>query len=235
MPPLIGITTYERNEKDDFVLPAAYADAVRRAGGIPVLVPPGEPRLDALLARLDGLILSGGMDVDPARYGGLPHARIEPPNPERDETEIALVRGVVADGLPLLGICRGAQLLNVALGGSLVEHLPDEVGEAVAHQTEAGDPTPHPVEIAPGSRLAAIVGARAEAPASWHHQAVRRVAPGLTPVAQAPDGTVEAVEMAGHPWLIGVQWHPELTAATDPAQQRLFDALVAAARARRGG
>lgn len=228
--PLIGITTYERNQQGDFVLPAVYVDAVRRAGGIAVLVPPGDPHLDDLLQRLDGLILSGGMDVDPALYGGAQHPKVEPPNPERDATEIDLVRRVIARPVPTFAICRGAQVLNVALGGTLIEHLPDVVGDTIAHQTESGEPVPHPLSIVPESRLHEILGEQTHSPASWHHQAIRQLAPGLLPVARAADGTIEAVELPDHPWLIGVQWHPEITAGDDPAQQRLFDAFVAAAR-----
>lgn len=232
--PLIGITTYERDERDKLVLPAAYSDAVRRAGGIPVLIPPGEPRLAALLARLDGVILSGGVDVDPTHYGGLPHAKIEKVDAERDATELAVVQHVVAEGVPTLCICRGAQVLNVALGGTLIEHLPDETSGEVAHSVEPDDPCPHPVTVAAGSRLAAMMGETNVTPTSWHHQALRQPAPALTVVAHAPDGTIEAVEHPDHPWLIGVQWHPEMTAAHDPTQQRLFDELVAVARARMG-
>ncbi len=209
-PPLIGITTYERDEEGTFRLPGAYVDAVRRAGGIPVLLPHGESALDSLLLRLDGLILSGGVDVDPARYGGLPHVKVEPPNPERDQSEIDLVARVVAAGMPTLCICRGAQLLNVALGGTLIEHLPDEVGDEVAHQSAQGTAIAHPVILEPTSRLAQIVGEEGGAPSSWHHQAVRGLAAALSPAAYAPDGTVEAVEARDHAWLFGVQWHPEL-------------------------
>ncbi|HET7559855.1 MAG TPA: gamma-glutamyl-gamma-aminobutyrate hydrolase family protein, partial [Limnochordia bacterium] len=223
--PWIGLVTYGRDAGNRFSLPAEYVDAVRRAGGLPVLLPPGEPDLGALLSRLDGLILTGGGDIDPARYGGERHPTIYSLDAERDEQECALVRRVVAEGLPTLGICRGSQVINVALGGSLIEHLPDVVGEATLHRVPPRNPVPHPVTIAPGTRLHELVGPGAE-PASWHHQAVRALAPGLVAAAHAPDGTIEAVERPGHPWLLAVQWHPELTAAKDPIQQRLFDAFV---------
>lgn len=234
--PLIGITTYGRDEENHFSLPGEYVDAVRRAGGIPVLIPAGETQIDALLARLDGLILAGGGDVDPELYAGNSHIEIYMIDPERDSSEIALARKVAANGTPALGICRGLQVLNVALGGSLVEHLPDEVGEEITHR----NPPPghaqissyalHPLRVDEESRLAAIVGSNEIEPASWHHQAVRRLADGLQVVARAEDGTIEAAEAPDHPWLVAVQWHPEITAANDPAQQRLFDAFVAAAR-----
>lgn len=230
-PPLIGITTYERNAQAAFVLPAFYVDAVRRAGGVPILLPPGELHLANVLSGIDGLILSGGLDVDPALYDGQPHPKVEPPNRERDATEIELVRRVIEMQVPLLAICRGAQILNVALGGSLIEHLPDEVDESVAHQDEAGEPTAHSISVMAESFLARIVGETLTAPISWHHQAIRRVAAGLSPVAHATDGTIEAVEMPDHPWLIGVQWHPEMSAAEEATQQHLFDAFVAATRA----
>jgi len=235
-PPLIGITTYGRDKENHFTLPAEYVDAVRRAGGIPVLIPAGETHIDALLERLDGLILSGGGDVDPELYAGNSHIEIYMIDPERDSSEVALARTVAANGTPTLGICRGIQVLNVALGGSLVEHLPDEVGEGITHR----NPPPghaqissyvlHPLTVDGESRLADILGKSEIEPASWHHQAVRRLADGLQVVARAEDGTIEAAELADHPWLVAVQWHPEITAADDPTQQRLFDAFVQAAR-----
>lgn len=234
--PLIGITTYGRNAENHFTLPGEYVDAVRRAGGIPVLIPAGETHIDALLERLDGLVLAGGGDVDPELYAGNQHIEIYMIDPERDRSELALARTVAAGGMPTLGICRGLQVLNVALGGSLVEHLPDEVGEAITHR----NPPPghaqissyalHPLRVDEGSLLATILGTREIEPASWHHQAVRRLAEGLRIVARAEDGTIEAAELADHPWLVAVQWHPEITAADDPSQQRVFDAFVEAAR-----
>lgn len=233
-PPLIGITTYGRNAENEFTLPAEYVEAVRRAGGIPVLIPAGETEIDALLSRLDGLILSGGGDVDPELYAGAKHIEIYMVDPERDGTEMRLARQVAANGMPTLCICRGLQVLNVALGGSLVEHLPDEVGEAITHR----NPPPghaqissyalHPLRVDASSRLADVLGTTEVEPASWHHQAVRRLADGLRVIAQAEDGTIEAAEAPEHPWLLAVQWHPEITAADDPAQQRIFDAFVAA-------
>lgn len=232
--PLIGITTYGRDENQAFSLPAVYVDAVRRAGGIPVLIPPGEPNLAALMARLDGLILAGGGDIDPALYNGNPHETIYMLDPERDSSELEMVRRVVQSDLPTLGICRGAQVINVALGGTLIEHLPDEVGEEVLHRLPPRKAARHPIEIQADSHLADVLATQLVDAASWHHQAMRQVAPGLQVVAQAPDGTIEAAEKPDHSWLVAVQWHPELTAADDPTQQRLFNALVAAAKKRLG-
>ncbi len=228
--PIIGITTHGRHVDNRFSNPAQYADAIRRAGGVPVLLPPGEPHQARLLSLLEGLILSGGGDVDPALYGGNHHPTIYMVDPERDSSEIELTKRIVDAEVPLLSICRGAQVLNVALGGTLIEHLPDVVGEKVPQRLPPRNPTIHPIAIEPDSRLAEIIGQTEVVGTSWHHQAVRRLAPGLRAVAYAPDGTIEAVEMPEHPWLIGVQWHPELTATEDSSQQRLFDALVAAAR-----
>lgn len=227
--PIIGITTYERSPDDHFMLPTVYVNAVRRAGGIPILIPPGEPHLEQLLSLLDGVIFSGGGDVDPAYYGGTHHPEIYTISPERDEMELELARQIVAMGKPMLCICRGTQVLNVALGGTLIEHLPDEVGDTVAHREPPDVAVPHPVQVKADSRLAHIMGTTEVNPASWHHQAVRQVADGLNIVAHAPDGTIEALEMPSHPWLVAVQWHPEITAAADPTQQRLFEALVRAA------
>ncbi len=228
--PIIGITTYERSPDDHFMLPTVYVDAVRRAGGIVILIPPGEPHLDELLALLDGVIFSGGGDVDPAHYAGTLHPEIYTISPERDEMELVLAKKIIELGKPTLCICRGTQVLNVALGGTLIEHLPDVVGETVAHREPPDVPINHEVTVAAASQLASILQQTTIQGASWHHQAVRQVAKGLNVVAQAADGTIEALEMPAHPWLIAVQWHSEITAAADPTQQRLFDALVQAAR-----
>jgi putative glutamine amidotransferase len=235
--PIIGITTYGRDKSEHFMLPTAYVDAVRRAGGIPILLPPGEPHQAQLFELLDGLILAGGGDIDPNLYGGTLHETIYMIDEERDKGEIELVKMSLETGLPLLPICRGIQVLNVALGGTLIEHLPDEVGVEISHRQvwdspnpPHSGPLPHPIAVESTSHLAEIMGQAEVSAASWHHQALRRVAPGLQVVAHAPDGTIEAVEMPDHPWLVAVQWHPEITAAADPVQQRLFDALVRAAR-----
>lgn len=230
-PPVIGITTYGRDAGNRYTLPAEYVAAVRRAGGLPLLIAPGDAHVEAYLDLLDGLILTGGGDIDPQHYGGSAHDTLYHVDAERDRLELQLARAVVQQGLPTFGVCRGAQIVNVALGGTLIEHLPLVVGETVLHRRPPREPTPHPVQVKAGSKLAAIVGLELR-PLSWHHQAIRQPAAGLAVVAHAPDGTIEAVEMAAHPWLIAVQWHPELSAHEDPAQQRLFNALVAAAAAR---
>jgi putative glutamine amidotransferase len=231
--PRIGITTYGRNDEGRFTIPAKYVDAVRRAGGLPLLLAPGEPRLPEWLALVDALILTGGPDVDPELYQGAQHPEVYGIDRERDASDLFLVRHLVDAKLPALCICRGTQVLNVALGGTLVEHLPDLVGEKIPHRGKEHSYTPHAVRVERDSRLAEILGATEVSPMSSHHQSIRDVAPGLRVVARAPDGIVEAVEMREHPWLVGVQWHPEYTAADDATQQRLFDALIEEARRRR--
>jgi len=228
--PLIGLTTYGRGADNRYTLPAEYLDAVRRAGGVPVMIAPGESRLEAILGMLDALILSGGGDIDPSRYDGKRHETNYAIDQERDAHELELGRRVIASGMPTLGICRGAQILNVAQGGKLIEHIPDEVGEKVLHRAPPREPVTHNVKLKAGSRVAAILERDEFDVTSWHHQALRGAAPGFEAVAHAPDGTIEAIEMASHRWLIAVQWHPELSAAADPLQQKLFDAIVAEAR-----
>lgn len=239
--PLVGVTTYCRTDycrtgDNDFTLPAEYVEAVERAGGLPVLVAPTGIAAEEWLSRLDAIILAGGGDLDPTHYGGEPHETIYSVNAERDQSELRLARDLVASKVPTLGICRGAQVLNVALGGTLIAHIPDVVGPDVVntgieHRLPPREPTPHDIAVDAGSRLAAILGKLEFSAASWHHQALKDVPSSVRVVARAPDGIVEAFEMPSHPWLLAVQWHPELTAAQDPVQQRLFDALIEAARA----
>ena len=226
------MTTYGRGPHNRFILPAEYVDAVRRAGGVPLLLPPGEERLDAILPLLKAVVFTGGGDIDPDLYGGKHHETIYMVEQERDRTEVQWARRVFDLGVPTLAICRGAQLLNISKGGDLIEHLPDVMGETVVHRAPPREPIAHPVRVLPESRMAGVLGATDFSCMSWHHQAIRRVAPGFEVVAHAPDGTIEGMEMPAHPWLFAVQWHPELTAAEDPIQQRLFDALVEAAVAR---
>lgn len=228
--PVIGITTYGRDERNQFVLPSEYVDAVRRAGGLPILLPPGEDAVAAWLAMTDGIILAGGGDIAPSQYGGTGHETIYMVDVERDEVELRLAAAVLASRHPTLGVCRGTQVINVALGGSLHAHLPEVVGESVHHRLPPREPTSHPIRVVPGTRTAQIFEFSEFSAASWHHQAIDRLGRGLTVTAHAPDGTIEAVELTDHPWLLAVQWHPELTAAVDPIQQRVFDALIGAAR-----
>jgi gamma-glutamyl-gamma-aminobutyrate hydrolase PuuD len=230
--PLIGITTYHRTPHADadiglaFATPCDYVDSVRRAGGVPVLLSPGESAIDEILSAINGLMVIGGGDVEPACYVSPGHPQIGGVDRERDEFEFALVRAAVERGVPFFGICRGAQVANVALGGSLIEHVPDAGDGSVPHATADGGFIDHAVMIASGSKLAAILGVATCAAPSSHHQAIRDVAPGLTVTAHAADGIIEAVELFRHRWFVAVQWHPERSAARDPLQQRLFDAFV---------
>lgn len=230
MSPLIGITTYGQNDERHFTLPREYVDSVRRAGGIPLLISPGETAFGHLLSELDGIIFAGGGDIGPACYESGGHDSIYMVDEERDTTEIDFARAAVDCKLPTLGICRGMQLLNVVFGGTLLEHLPDVVGETVVHRLPPREPTEHDVEVAGNSKLAAIVGGGRFSSVSWHHQAVNRVADRFDIVARADDGIIEAIESPGDSWLIGVQWHPELSAANDARQQRLFDAFIVASQ-----
>ena len=224
--PIIGITTYGKDEQKHYALPTAYVDCVRAAGGIPALIPPGEPAPEGLLDRIHGFILAGGGDLDPVLYDGHATDQIYMVDAERDQSELALARAIIDAQLPCLAICRGIQVVNVALGGTLIEHLPNEVGETVLHRAPPREPIDHMVMIRDDSRLAALMGQSTIRVASWHHQAIRALGQGLQVVAQASDDTIEAVEMADHPGLMAVQWHPELTAGKDPLQQKLFENLI---------
>jgi putative glutamine amidotransferase len=229
--PLIGITTYGQDDRGRYELPSEYVQSVRRAGGLPLLMPPGEPRLDQWLELVDALVLTGGGDLAPADDRDA-HEAVYNVDPVRDTSEKAVARHALAHQPPTLCICRGMQVLNAVLGGSLHTHLPDVYGEQVAHRMPPREPVPHDVSVDAHCRLAALMGSHQLATVSWHHQAIDRLGAGLRVVARAPDDVIEAVELEGHPWLLAVQWHPELSAATDPTQQRLFDALVAEAARR---
>ncbi len=172
------------------LIPLDYVDAVERAGGRPVLIPPSEEGVDETLAALDGIVFSGGADVDPSLYGADPHPETDSPQARRDAGEMALLRSALERDLPTLAICRGFQLLNVARGGDLVQHLPEQVGHDV-HKNVPGEFALHPVEVAPESRLGAIVGGRSDV-TSHHHQGLGRVGDGLVETAWAADGTLEA-------------------------------------------
>ena len=228
MRPLIGISSYGRaGSRLSFSVPCDYVDAVRAAGGIPVILPPIDGDVTEALRAMQGLILSGGGDIDPAEYGQAAHATNYDINPERDRFELALARAALAQGdLPMLCICRGMQVLNVAIGGDLVQHIPDRFGEDLLHRHPERKAIPHVVEMESGCTLAGIACERALTVQSWHHQAVDRVGCGLRAVAWAPDGVVEAVESTTHAFVVGVQWHPEIDARQDRSAQRLFETFV---------
>ncbi|MCO6003451.1 gamma-glutamyl-gamma-aminobutyrate hydrolase family protein [Actinoallomurus purpureus] len=228
-PALIGITTdLEPARWSDWVreaalLPASYLRALERARAVPVLVPPSlRAAVPAHVERLDGLVFAGGADLDPNLYGESPHERTGPPQPHRDRFELTLLRAAIETDLPFLAIGRGMQALNVVREGSLIQHLPDVVGGDV-HAPASGRTGTHRVQISGSSALGRILGEQAEV-ATRHHQAVKRLGKGLVAVAWAEDQVVEAVELQGHRFGIGVQWHPE--ESDDP---RLFEAFVRAA------
>jgi len=213
-----------------YSVPSHYVDAVRRAGGNPVLLPPGEEGWERWLAVVDGVVVTGGADVDAALYGGDPaHKMQQKPQVDRDNTEIAITKHLVAGSLPALFVCRGMQVLNVAMGGTLDQHVADSVDEDI-HRIEGDGWAYHPVEVKPDSLAAKAMGGGSVTGATGHHQAIDRLGAHLEPVAWAADGVIEAIEVEGDTWLVGVQWHPEVTAHSDAAQQGLFDGLVEAAR-----
>lgn len=230
--PVIGLAASDARARwrvwDDEVvlLPRHYVDKIVAAGGVPLLVPPVAGLAEALLPRLDALVLCGGPDVDPARYGASPHERTDAPHPERDLAELQILDGALAVELPVLGICRGLQVLNVARGGTLLQHLPDRVGHE-RHAPFRSDFGRHRVEVEAGSRLADILGGTTVASApTYHHQAVDEPGKGLVVTAHCQDGVIEAVEDPSLPFCVAVQWHPEMG-----EDLSLFTALVAAARA----
>jgi putative glutamine amidotransferase len=207
---------------------SAYIEAVQRAGGDPVIVPPvalDDAEAGVRLERFDGLLLVGGGDIDPALYGQEAVPEVAHISPARDEFEIPLVRAAIERGMPTLCICRGIQVLNVALGGTLLQHISDRE-EFVEHRNEdATDGVLHDVRLQPGSKVMKAMGAERVRTFSHHHQALDALGAGLTPVGWADDGLLEAVELDDC-WVLGLQWHAEATAASDPTQQAVFDALV---------
>jgi putative glutamine amidotransferase len=248
-PALIGVTTSElRGAKQvrrrrhgepaqvEMALGLPYLRAVERAGGLPVVLPPLElDRISPLLDRLSGVLLSGGPDLDPAAYGRARHPELSHTLPQLDAFEVQLAREADARGLPIFGICRGAQALNVARGGTLHQHLPDVTDGSIVHrQRRPGTEVTHEVRVAPRSGLAAVVGSRRIAVNSFHHQSVDRLGSGLRAVAWADDGVIEGIEGWGNSLLLGVQWHAE-TLVEGPAQLALFRRLVTACEERERG
>ena len=235
--PLIGITASrkegEAGQTHWYATPFSYIQAVQRAGGIPVLIPPvfSREQIPTLLERLDGVLITGGGDLDPALYQGEEHPRVYGIEPERDSMEIHLVRMALEASMPLLGICRGVQVMNVALGGTLYTDLADQMPGALKHDYFPGYPRntlAHAVQVHPQSLLARVLGGTQFEVNSLHHQGIRSVAPSLRVTAHAPDGLVEGVEVDGHPFAVGVQWHPEWLQEYAP-QQALFSAFVQSA------
>ena len=226
--PVVGITTYVTHAKwsywelDAALVPADYVRAVERAGGRAVLIPPSDDGVDETLDAVDGLVFSGGADLDPTLYGQEPHPQTFGIHEERDRSELALLEGALSRDMPVLAICRGSQVLNVARGGDLVQHLPDVVGDE-KHKHTPGTFADHDVGLEPGTKLAGVLGDRAPVK-SHHHQGFGKVGEGLRVAAHADDGTIEAVEDPSQRFALGVLWHPE--AGED---MKLFEGLVAAA------
>ncbi len=239
---LVAIPTYHLGEgrvlrwrTGGFGVPEGYVLALRRAGVWPVLVPgpsPGEP--DDALAPFAGLLLAGGGDVDPRRYGAEPHPQTYGIDTHRDDMELSLLSAALRLGLPTLAICRGMHVVNVGCGGTLQQHLPAVQGRDAHGDPTAGRSVLHGVDVAAGSRLGSALGRqRLHGCVSHHHQAVERIGSRLVPVAWSGDGLVEALELPqGEPWLVAVQWHPEANAAEEQAQQDIFDAFARQVRER---
>ena len=229
MKPLIGITSYAEEiqwgvwNEEAALIPLSYVRAVEHAGGRLLIVPPSDDALAETLGVLDGLILSGGGDVDPGLYGAGAHPETDSPRPERDNAELRLLQAALELDMPVLAVCRGSQLLNVARGGDLVQHLPDELGHE-RHKHEQGQFSDHSVRLDPGSRVGTLLGDHAPVK-SHHHQGYGRLGDGLREAAWADDGTVEALEDSDRRFAVGVLWHPE-----EGEDFALFRALVDEAR-----
>jgi putative glutamine amidotransferase len=242
--PLIAVTTSELRAhrgvtptpegeppQEEMALGLKYLRAIEQAGGIPMVVPPLPiDCIEPLLTRVAGICLSGGPDLDPHAYGEPKHERIGPTWSELDAFELALARAADAHGLPILAVCRGTQVLNVARGGSLHQHLPDVVGATITHrQEELGNEPTHWVTISEQSRLRQILGARRRKVNSFHHQAIATLGEGLVVTSRASDGTIESIEASDREFVLGVQWHAECLIER-PEQAALFAEFVAAAR-----
>jgi putative glutamine amidotransferase len=241
MAPVIGITASIDHRSaafgETYSLTRKYAQGVVQAGGVPLVVPHNldEDSLRVVLDRLDGVLLSGGGDINPALFGEEPHPATCEIEPDRDRVELTLARWLVERDVPFLAICRGIQVLNVALGGSLVQDIPSQVPDALQHsfdrKTTPRDYLAHTVKIDPSSQLARVMQLEVAQTNSWHHQSIKRAAAGLRVTAVAPDGVIEAVEVPGRRYAIGVQWHPEWMFERWVEHRRLFEELVRASEA----
>jgi putative glutamine amidotransferase len=211
--PVLGITTYAEQARwgvwdvPTALIPMAYVNAIGRAGGRPLLVPPSEEAIEETLDALDGLLFSGGSDIDPSLYGAEPHPSVNGTRPDRDRAEVALMQAALARDMPVLAVCRGMEVLNIARGGDLVQHLPDVVGHE-DHKHTPGVFGDHDVDVKAESRLGRVLGDRAPVK-SHHHQGIGRLGDGLVEVAWAEDGTIEGVEDPSRRFVLGVLWHPE--------------------------
>jgi putative glutamine amidotransferase len=230
--PIIGIGTDLQSppgKRERAFIYLTYIEALRRAGAIPVLVPPQPENAVELVRELDGVLLAGGDDCDPAMYGEERHPTVEPMDPRRQSNDVSLAKAAHERGIPTLGICLGMQVMNVAAGGSLVQDIDSQLETEIEHASEPENRARHDVLIEQGTKLAKIVGERELNVNSSHHQAIRRVGDGLRVTAHAPDGIIEGLEDPRHPFYIGVQWHPE-DMGGEPSASTLFGAFVDAAR-----
>lgn len=231
--PTIGITTFNQNDDGQYHIKNTFVRAIRHCGGLPILLPPGQPEESAaILEVVDGLIFSGGGDLDPATYNGEYHPAISSVDSTRDAFELKLFNQALSSDIPMLGICRGLAVMAVSCGASLISHIPLEFGKLVVHTGDSEESVKHEVKINPQSHLASIMEATTIEVVSMHHQSIRTLPEGWRLAARANDGVVEAIECEYHPWAIGVQWHPEL-AIDNPQQLRIFEALVETARVRK--
>jgi putative glutamine amidotransferase len=232
MKPLIGIGSdvlQQQGERDRAYVYTTYVEALRRAGALPVLIPPQPENARELIDDLDGILLAGGDDCDPAVYGQARHPSVEPMDPRRQENDLTLARAARERGIPTLGICLGVQVMNVAAGGTLVQDIASSIDTNIDHASEPSDRHRHEVFIQSGTHLADILGARELNVNSSHHQAIGQVADDLRVTAHAPDGVIEGLEDPSHPFYVGVQWHPE-DMPREPSASALFGAFVDAAR-----
>jgi putative glutamine amidotransferase len=244
--PLIGVTTQSLQAVEgipaafpaSWVMNRMYLDALARAGAAPVLLPllPEQPQvMRALYEHLDGLLLPGGVDIEPSNFGEAPHPLLRRTDPPRDVVELLLARWALEDGMPVLGLCRGLQILNIAAGGSLFQDVQAQRFGSQKHDYEPPDHTrdflAHDVALVSGSRLHALVGAASAAVNSMHHQGIQRLGAGLAATAHAPDGLIEAIEGEGSAFAVAVQWHPESLEPSDEVSRALFREFVTAAGA----
>lgn len=230
--PIIGIGSdilATPGRRDRVFAYTAYIESLRRAGAVPVLIPPQPENAADLVESLDGIVLAGGDDCDPAVYGEEPHPSVEPMDPRRQENDLMLARTARDRGIPTLGICLGVQIMNIVAGGRIIQDIDSQVGTSIEHASVPEDRARHDVKIVDGTRLASILGARTLEVNSSHHQAIRSAGQGLRVTAQAPDGIIEGLEDPKHPFYVGVQWHPEDMPGEESATT-IFRAFVEAAR-----
>lgn len=206
-----------------------YIESLRRAGAVPVLIPPQPENAADLVETLDGIVLAGGDDCDPAVYGEEQHPTVEPMDPRRQANDLSLARVARDRGIPTLGICLGVQMMNIVAGGKLIQDIDSEMETGIRHASVPGNRARHDVTIEEGTRLASILGARTHNVNSSHHQAIRNAGEGLRVTAHAPDGIIEGLEDPRHPFYVGVQWHPEDMPGEESAST-IFRAFVDAAR-----